>query len=152
MHRLFFPIAVACALAGCGNDNARVYPVSGTVTVKGKPMSLGGSIALVPIDGQVGPAAGGTIAADGSFVLSTYEEGDGALPGKHRVVITQVTEQEPGMDQMPEDGAATARVKIAPAVPRSEWIPEKYADFRESPLTATVEPKENVLELDLTWE
>lgn len=79
-------IAVAIALvafvAGCRRGPA-VVPVSGTVEVDGTPLTSG-AITVVPDHGR---AATGTIGKDGRFTLSTFVPGDGALLGRHRVVV-----------------------------------------------------------------
>src|SRR4051812_48506293 len=91
---LFSVVLLACA--GCGNGHLRVYPVAGKILLDGQPMEGGGSIAFIPIEGQEGKAAGGSIdEEDGSYKISTYAEGDGSIPGKFRVVITQTATLEP---------------------------------------------------------
>src|SRR5262245_41994744 len=82
--------AVSLLFAGCGDaGKVKVYPVKGNVTFKGKPMIGGGSITLMPLTAMEGQAAGGAIQKDGTFALTTYEEGDGSMAGEFRVVITQ---------------------------------------------------------------
>ena len=81
-------IAVAFVLAaltggGCGRG-PQVVPVSGVVEVDGVPLKSG-AITVVPDDGR---AASGTIGTDGRFTLTTFVPGDGALLGRHRVVVT----------------------------------------------------------------
>src|SRR5262245_14866369 len=85
--------AVVLAAVGC-SDGVTVYPVRGKVTFEGRPLPGGGSIALVPLAKQAGKAAGGEIAADGTYRLTTYKDGDGSMAGAFRVVITQVVERE----------------------------------------------------------
>lgn len=82
-------VASSALLAGCGGgDNFTTAPVYGTVTLNGKPVT-GGTIMLTPInEGESkmsGKGAAGTVQEDGSFELTTYETGDGAVVGKHRV-------------------------------------------------------------------
>jgi hypothetical protein len=82
------------ALAGCGGssefDGERVetVPAKGTVKVDGKPFGPG-SIEFVPMAGEEGKTRPATarVADDGAFVLGTYEEEDGAIPGAYRVNI-----------------------------------------------------------------
>jgi hypothetical protein len=129
---------------GCEKNNP-VYPVSGTVKFEGKPMVGGGSIALMPLANQEGMTAGGEIAADGTYKLSTYGTGDGSMPGEFRVLITQVTAQEP---KNTEDGEAPEQA--ASTVGEADRIPEVYADPRNSPLTMKVEAiSSNQIDLDL---
>jgi hypothetical protein len=83
-------VLAACVLAaGCG-DQKQVAPVRGTVTLNGQPLP-GGRIMFEPIaDGTnkiVGKPAFGKIQSDGSYVLTTYKEGDGAVVGSHHPVI-----------------------------------------------------------------
>jgi hypothetical protein len=74
----------------------------------------------------------------------THKPGDGSMTGKFRVVIVQVTEEEP---EATPDGSAP--VKRKPSLPLADRIPEKYASPIESPLTATVEAKDNEINFDL---
>jgi hypothetical protein len=141
-------LAATCALLlfalGCESNNA-VYPVRGKVMFDGKPMAGGGSISLLPLKEQEGKTAGGEIAEDGTYTLSTYGDGDGSMPGEFRVVIYQVTEKEP---ERTEDGQRPAF--STSSLPMADRIPEVYADPRNSPLRATVEAKSlNEINFDL---
>lgn len=81
-HRFASCLVVCCLLAGCGRG-VTLVPVSGTVTVDGKPLPAG-AIMVAPADGR---AAGGRIGADGRFTLSTWQAGDGVVAGTHRVEV-----------------------------------------------------------------
>lgn len=121
-----------------------VYPVSGTVTFEGEPMRGSGSIAFIPTGDQPGKAPGGEIDDEGNYILNTYVPGDGAIAGEFRVVINQVTVDEP---EAAPDGAA---VPVAQkALPEKYFIPAIYSDFKQSPLKATVERKKNQIHFDL---
>jgi hypothetical protein len=136
-------LSLILVLTGCSSDNP-VYPVRGKVTFDGKPMVGGGSISLVPLSDQPGMAAGGLIGEDGSYILSTYGDGDGSMVGEFRVLIYQVTEQEPVRT---EDGQRAAKPLSLPAADR---IPVIYADPQNSPLRATVEARSaNEINFDL---
>ena len=82
---------LAGASSGCGaigsGKTPDLLPVKGKVTFKGKPLTKG-TVTFEP-DGFGRPARG-PLQADGSFVLSTLKEGDGVVPGEHRVSITGV--------------------------------------------------------------
>ncbi|HXG11472.1 MAG TPA: hypothetical protein VNK04_17085 [Gemmataceae bacterium] len=81
-------------LAGCGGP--KLYPVKGKVVWENGAAArelAGGSVVCESEDGKV--AARGEILADGSFELSTYKPGDGALRGKHRVAIAEYSPREP---------------------------------------------------------
>jgi hypothetical protein len=128
--------------AGCGSQG--VYAVRGQVNFEGKPMVGGGSISLVPLNNQEGIAAGGEIGEDGKYSLTTHTPGDGSMPGEFRVLIYQVTENEPPMTQ---DGQKPA--KGTSSVPPQQRIPAVYAT-PDSPLTMKVEAKSvNEINFDL---
>jgi hypothetical protein len=76
-------------IAGCGTET--IAPVTGRVTFQGRSVAEA-SIAFSPAprfegDKEPGKPATGFTSADGRFVLSTYRPRDGALIGKHRVVV-----------------------------------------------------------------
>jgi hypothetical protein len=89
-----WPLAVGLVLvmiSGCGGgrdpDEPPTVRVSGTLTVDGKPVSQG-AVYFHPAKGR--PATG--IVKNGKFTLTTYDEGDGAIPGKNRVSVNVVEE------------------------------------------------------------
>lgn len=91
-HHCALPIVLAMLLGvgGCGSHPAATYPVSGQIVfADGAPLATGGIILVKSIaaEGQSVFNARGTIAADGTFRLSTFEEGDGAVAGKHQVLV-----------------------------------------------------------------
>jgi hypothetical protein len=138
-------LLAASAAAGCGGGNVTVYPVKGKVNFEGKAMRGGGAISLVPLSKQEGKAAGGEIAEDGSFQLTTYKPGDGSMAGEFRVVIHQSVFKEP---ESSRDGEKAARA--AEAVAPADRIPTIYSDPQNSPLKAKVEAgKPNELNLEL---
>lgn len=133
MHRkMVLGLAYLLALTGCRPDyQLDMAPARGVVTLDGKPLSAG-SVLLVPDRGR---GAGGTLASDGTFVLTTYRPGDGAILGKHKVaVLPMQTDSE--TDDIPEG-----------YVP----IPARYKNAASSGLEVEVKPgEENVFELKLT--
>ncbi|MFO0890996.1 MAG: carboxypeptidase-like regulatory domain-containing protein [Isosphaeraceae bacterium] len=62
----------------------RPFPVSGTVTFNGQPLS-GGRIILVPSTASGQQATGQFVA--GRYTVTTFSTNDGALPGTYSVVI-----------------------------------------------------------------
>lgn len=77
-------------LVGCGSSSGKGR-VTGKVTAAGQPVT-GGSITFAPLAAPTAGAEGGArpatgrVAEDGTFTLSTDEDGDGALLGRHSVV------------------------------------------------------------------
>lgn len=81
----FLGAVLSCfTLAGCKHSGElETAPTSGLVRLDGKPLATG-TVTFIP---QRGLAATGTIGADGTFVLSTYSSGDGAIVGKNKVAV-----------------------------------------------------------------
>ena len=128
-------------LAGCGGagglDTARV---SGTVTLDGKPLTQG-TVSFTP---EKGRGATGQIASDGSFTLTTYKKGDGAVVGRHQVAIVSI-----------EHPAATreAAEKIIMEMEITWLIPRRYGNPFTSELTFEVKPgTKNVANFELTTQ
>jgi hypothetical protein len=87
--RLFVVTALGCGVCwGCGPAGSGrmpdAIPVKGKVTYKGEPVTKG-SITFEP---EFGRDAHAQIQSDGSFVLTTYKDADGAVPGHHRVAVS----------------------------------------------------------------
>ena len=73
-------------------QGAKTFPVHGKVTYKGQPLKAG-SITFEPEGaGRDGHA---DIQPDGTFVLTTYKNGDGAVGGTHRVAVSNAGKAVP---------------------------------------------------------
>ncbi len=117
--------AVLISLAGCGrSDGFTTVKVTGTVIHKGKPAE-GVMVTFVPEKGR--PASGITDVS-GRFVLSTLKPGDGAVPGKHAVTLTESFQDNP--PPMPGMGA-----------PLSSRFPPQYGDPKKTPLAREVQSR-----------
>ncbi len=83
-------------IVGCGRSGT-VGKVVGRVTVDGTPLTAG-KIQFSPIGNDDNPNPGkpavGRIQEDGSFVLGTFKDNDGAIVGIHRVAITQKRQKD----------------------------------------------------------
>ncbi|MDA0657954.1 MAG: hypothetical protein O2931_04575 [Planctomycetota bacterium] len=87
-----FTLFVAAVL-GCERTGARKYKVQGKVTYpNGAPVTSGivefELVDRTPYKGRPVNATG-EIAPDGTYYLSTEEDGDGAWPGKHRAIVLE---------------------------------------------------------------
>lgn len=117
---------LAVLTAGCDTRGFKVAPVSGKVTMDGKPLvgALVSFSAAQPPAGKSPPAAQGETDEQGRYTLKMYEGNsawDGACVGENRVSITL-------------DERSTVKA-IRRGAPR-ELVPAKYNT--ESQLTKTV--------------
>src|SRR5262245_51088003 len=81
-------VAVGIALTGCSNSSRpATYPVTGTVTLQGKPVA-GAAVTFVPT-GDEGEAASAITDSEGKYALTTWQAGDGARPGEYRVKVSK---------------------------------------------------------------
>jgi hypothetical protein len=86
--RLATVLLIACAGCGAPADvNSHLIPVKGKVTYKGKALT-NGSVSFEP---DAGRQAHAEIQPDGTFELSTFKAGDGAVAGTHRVSMNGST-------------------------------------------------------------
>jgi len=122
--------------AGCGSDELPVAHVEGKVSYKGTPLKSGG-VMFQPVKG---PVAKGSIETDGTFVLSTYRQGDGATIGTHKVRIVCY-------DVKNQDAAAAGAHEGAK--PRS-LIPKKYTRAETSGLQVEVKEENDPFIFDLS--
>lgn len=124
--------AVLCTvgtLAGCDDGKPQRVPVSGTVLIDGKPLTLG-TVRMYPASG--GRPASGEIGPDGRFSMTTFQLNDGAVVGENRVEIRAVE---------------------ALSDTKAKWhAPQKYATADTSGLTISVDEPMDELELSITWE
>ena len=81
-------VAIVCA-SGCGAGQPLTFPVTGRVEYSdGQPLTTGGVVLFESLDTENTPVtARGAIREDGTFDITTYSEGDGAVPGTHRVLV-----------------------------------------------------------------
>ncbi len=133
-------VQVVCGFAllsgavGCGGSKFEVAPVSGTCTCNGEALTAGMVVfEPVPKSGdkprESGRAASGMIQSDGTYILSTYGNSDGAIIGEHTVRV---------FAPAPEDDDAP----ITDA--------NRYA-CGNTPLQQVVEDGRNVINLELTY-
>ncbi|QDU89250.1 hypothetical protein Pla175_26370 [Pirellulimonas nuda] len=130
--------------AGCGSSRRGLVEVSGIVTLDGAPVTSG-KIEFYPPSGR--PSAG-EIDGEGRYRLTTYEPGDGVLPGEYKVTITSVLTPDDGPvyksfeDEL--NGVTANANKSGSSRPKkagAQWIvPQKYSNRASTDLTAEVVP------------
>jgi hypothetical protein len=127
--------ALSLVVAGCGAnaDMPKLGKVHGKVTYKGQPVASG-HIEFVPMSGkggETGQSATGEISSDGSYEMTTFNTGDGAIVGQH--VVTVVVRDKSGQDVTKPDANGHIKYELAKTT-----SPSKYASADKSPLRCTV--------------
>jgi hypothetical protein len=113
---------------GCSDGRPERVPVSGQILIDGAPLAHG-SILFHAKDHR--PAIG-SLDSQGRFQLSTYEPGDGCVPGTHAVSID-------------------AGEVIGPTSTR--WhAPKKYRNASASGIVVTVEESMKPVAIQLSWD
>ncbi len=140
-------VIIAC-LVGCGGSNQeKTAPVTGTVTLQGTPVAKG-NIVFYPSNGRPGM---GSIQSDGTYSLTTFDQGDGALLGKHRVTITAT--ERVGGTPLPtsfEDEVKQAGKTPLQAPGKTVWlVPQEYSNRKTSKLQAEVVSGDNTHDFNL---
>ena len=129
-RRVLFVAALAMvgmALSGCGPSYPETIPVTGSVSLDGKPVA-GAAVVFTPEEGHL---ATGTTDGSGQFELSTFQLGDGALPGKHRVTVAKTT----------VDPKAGGKIVFL--------IPQEFGNLQTSQLTCDVQKEMGPVQFDL---
>ena len=81
-------------LTGCGGPTqAKVFPVKGKLLKAGQPLGGGIRISLVPSDGKL-PGSLADVTPDGTFTFKCADGQDGAVAGKHKVVLEMLMQPE----------------------------------------------------------
>lgn len=111
-------IVLTAILSGCGRNEFRVARTEGVVECNGQPVS-GGVVFFSPIADSdqttlAGKPASGDVDTDGSFTLSTYHDGDGAIVGRHKVTYSPPVSDDPQAPRFACAGAAPIEVEIEP--------------------------------------
>lgn len=108
-------------LSGCSDGKPPRFQVSGAVRfADGEPVRTGTIEFCVPGSRW---SASGTISHDGSYRLTTVQKGDGAIEGRHQVIIRQLV-----IAYIQPEGGHTHGQAVNP----------KYSDYSSSDLVADV--------------
>jgi len=147
--QLFTQLAICGLLLsclGCLGGDSNVGKVEGVVNVDGAPVER----AVVSFYPTSGRASQGVTDAEGHYTLTYTSSTDGAVIGKHKVVISTKVEREVeygDSDYANGGNGKTPETVISKA--RKEMLPKKYCDLRATELTATVESGSNTINFDL---
>jgi hypothetical protein len=105
---------MALPLWGCGSSTGHyvgtTVPVKGIASYKGKPLTQG-EITFEPAD--IGRDAHGSIQPDGTFELTTFNKGDGAVPGTHRVAVSGTSKKDAVPSKYRNTSSSKTQVEVA---------------------------------------
>ena len=140
-------------VAGCG-DKYTPVPVSGVVTLDGKPVE-GATVYFYAVgDAKDGRPAHGTTDKEGAFRLSTMGDEDGALRRHYKVVITKYVPTLPNLKVPDFPDTLEGRNEKSDFMyrnfeakgiqPFKNALPAKYGDSSSTPLDCNVEGRTTV--------
>ena len=144
-HRFGCTLSAVCflfvlSIMGCGKKGIPTYEVHGTFKYRGTDETLPGTRVELrpenPIDQEHRVSTIGTVQEDGTILFTTFQSDDGAIEGKHQVMLIEPPLPE-GWD-MDTQG------------PPPRKIPRKYKSFASSGLIIDVTPDgENRLDIKI---
>ena len=139
IFRSLSSLALVCAicLSGCGGGPLPTYPVNGMVVFEDGTSPQFGTVEFLNDEHQIN--ARGEIAKDGSFTVSTFHDGDGAVEGTHRIAIIQLT-----------ISPDTAQYNHLIEHDHGDVVDPMYHDFRTSGLIREIKSGQNDLTLTVT--
>ncbi|MCI0462253.1 MAG: carboxypeptidase-like regulatory domain-containing protein [Gemmataceae bacterium] len=146
-------LAVALLLLASGCGGKKPVKVSGVVTLDGKPLP-NATVSFNPAEAG-GQSANGRTDSSGAYQLTTYNTGDGALPGDYKVTVTVDVELA---DSFPKDESGQmaprdkyrrfAEMEKKTTKPAKTAVPAVYADASKTPLKQRV-PADGKVNLEL---
>ena len=127
-------LLVVVSLPGCGRGKLPTYAVEGQVRFSDGSTPAFGDIEFYNEENKLN--ARGKINKDGTFTVSTYEENDGAIAGKHKIVIIQNT-----------GSVLAAQMNVKIHHDHGSLVHRSYVDYRTSNLSCTIAKGINQIEL-----
>lgn len=76
--------------SGCGRLDVELVSVNGCITLEAQPMPGAGTLYFTPVEAVVGQPkrpATAQFGKDGNFRASSFDTGDGLVPGRYRVAV-----------------------------------------------------------------
>jgi len=139
MRPRFLPVLVLLVVLGCGSNDVKVVPVSGTVTLDGKPPpKVYVNFQPLGTKDNPNPGVGSYAVTDekGRYALRLSNgAGSGAVVGQHKVTIALQFEEDLGKNS--RDTGSPDGVPL-PRLGKVKQIPERYNS--DSKLTFEVKP------------
>lgn len=141
-HRSLLVFLALFGLLGCSQRDSRLppqHPVSGTITLDGKPLA-GAGIMFLPRGDTRGTGAMGMTDEAGKYTLKTDYGGPGAPEGEFAVTVSKVVNRD-GTPYIPNPDVAEAGER--------ETLPGIYSDSMKTTLSAKVPPGGGTIDFEL---
>ncbi len=127
-------------LVGCNESRVPTYPVQGQLRFDDGSVPMFGEIEFYNEHHQIN--ARGSIKRDGSFSVGTYQPGDGAVAGTHKITIQQILVSPLTSSRLQEIDHHHGKL-----------ISRQYNNYQHSDLSCEIVPgRENRLELEILRE
>lgn len=118
------------AFVGCGEDRIPLYPATGSIRF-GETVPDGAQIVLHPQGHELPPEGIPTarVLGDGTFVVGTYDAGDGAPAGEYKATVQwfRIVSNQGGSGRGPN------------------VLPPEYGDAGRTPISITISEGENTI-------
>lgn len=140
----FAAVCVLLTFSGCGKSTVPMVEVTGIVMLDGKPLA-DAKVNFVATPGKEKASVQDSIAVtdqNGAFTLQGVHGDKGAMPGKHKVIISKLVSKD-GKPLPVESDPALLLGKS------KELLPKKYSHVMDSELTADVPEKGGLVTFDL---
>jgi hypothetical protein len=120
--------------AGCGSSGPTTIPIRGEVIYNGAPLKdvPQGLVHYLPKSAE-GRQASGRLQPDGTFVLTTFKDADGVMPGEYDITVSAYTTQ-PNLTRAEVEARGVAGI----TEPRL-LIPERYTQHTTSGISDKVD-------------
>jgi hypothetical protein len=129
-------VLASVLLFGCGRKGPEIIPVKGTITFGGGPWPKPGVVyfTLDPsAPGTSGHPALGKFDVEGKLTVTTFQKGDGLVPGRYKLAV-ECWEIPPRM------GSPT---------PAKSYLPKRYQSAVASGLAVLVESGQRLVRIQL---
>lgn len=151
---IFALSAIGCNGGGSsGAAKLDTHKVMGKVTMNGAPVP-GATVTFSPVENGKPPALGLTD-TQGSYVLTTYDSGDGAVAGEYKVLVYKSAPSEassaPTHDATGAGGASAPQHSGPKGAQKDggSLLPAKYSAASTTTITKSVKDGDNTLDIEL---